>query len=148
MCSNVKSYNINLSCHPAVMFMNSNKSEINIRKMIQENRQICSMAGISLMKECIIHKGPGRDIDREAVNMLIVLLLTGKYDTIVVKELTDITDDKSDLEEFMRDTAGIGVGFFEISTMRYYIYEEMGRSAGEKRPVWKEEKTADEDTKR
>lgn len=135
MCSNVKSYEGGF-VHPAVMFLNSNKSESNIRKIIQGNRQICSMAGVALMNECIIHKGPDRDIDREAVNMLIVLLLTGKYDTVVVKKLTDITDDKSDLEGFIRDAASIGVGFFEISTMRYYIYEEMERSTDEKRPVW------------
>ena len=126
MCSNINSFGIGLSRHPAVMFLNTNKSERNIRRIIQGNRRKCGMAGISLMQECVIHKGPGRDIDRDAVNILIVLLLTGRYDTVVVENLADITADESDLAEFMCDAAGIGVGFFELSTMQYYMYDTAG----------------------
>lgn len=136
MCSNVKSFDVGLLVHPAVMFMNSNKSEDNIRQLIQENRQKCSMAGIKLMNECIINKGPDRDIDRDAVNMLITLLITGQYDTVVVEKLSDITSDESDLEEFMCDAANVGVGFFELSTMQYHIYEETEPSTDKERPVW------------
>ena len=136
MYSNVKSFNVGLLVHPAVMFLNSNKSESNIRQLIQENRQKCSMAGIKLMNECIINKGPNRDIDRDAVNMLITLLITGQYDTVVVEKLSDITSDESDLEEFMCDAANVGVGFFELSTMQYYIYEETEPSTDKERPVW------------
>jgi len=136
MCSNVKSFDVGLLVHPAVMFMNSNKSETNIRQLIQENRQKCSMAGIKLMNECIINKGPDRDIDRDAVNMLITLLITGQYDTVVVEKLSDITSDESDLEEFMCDAANVGVGFFELSTMQYHIYEETEPSTDKERPVW------------
>lgn len=114
--------------HPAVMFMNSNKSESNIRSIIQQNRQKCSMAGITLMNETIAN----RDIDRDAVNMLI----TGQYDTVVVENMTDITADESDLEEFMYDAANIGVGFFELSTMQYHIYDLTNGSADKERPIW------------
>ena len=82
MCSNVKSFEVGLLVHPAVMFMNSNKSESNLRRIIQENRQKCSMAGIALMNETIVNKGPNRDIDRDAVNMLITRLITGRNDTL------------------------------------------------------------------
>lgn len=136
MCSNVKSVTVGILMHPAVMFMNSNKSEGNIRRIIQENRQKCSMAGITLMNECIVNKGPDRDIDRDAVNMLITRLITGQYDTVVVENMADITEDNSDLEEFMYDAANIGVGFFELSTMQYHMYDTTGRSAGKERPVW------------
>lgn len=136
MCSNVKSFDVGLLVHPAVMFMNSNKSEDNIRQLIQENRQKCSMAGIKLMNECIINKGPDRDIDRDAVNMLITLLITGQYDTVVVEKLSDITSDESDLKEFMCDAANVGVGFFELSTMQYHIYEETEPSTDKERQVW------------
>ena len=112
MCSNVKSVTAGVLMHPAVMFMNSNKSESNIRRLIQQNRQKCSMAGIALMNETIVNKGPYRDIDRDAVNMLITRLITGQYDTIVVENMTDIIADESDLEEFMYDAANIGVVFF------------------------------------
>ena len=77
MCSNVKSFEVGLLVHPAIMFMNSNKSEGNIRQIIQANRQKCSVAGIALMNEAIINKGPNRDIDRDAVNMLITRLISG-----------------------------------------------------------------------
>ncbi|MBD5458472.1 MAG: hypothetical protein HDR27_07880 [Lachnospiraceae bacterium] len=110
-----------LPMHSAVMFMNSNKSKGNIQKIIRENRQKCDMAGITLMYECVVNKGPDREIDRDAVNMLITLLISGKYDTVVVEKLSDITGDEADLEEFMRDAAGIGVGFFELSTMQYHM---------------------------
>ncbi len=115
-----------LPMRSAVMFMNSNKSESNIQKIIRENRQKCDLAGIALMYECVVNKGPDRDIDRDAVNMLITLLISGKYDTVVVEKLSDITEDESDLEEFMHDAAGIGVGFFELSTMQYHMYQEPG----------------------
>ena len=123
MCSNVKNVIVGVLMHPAIMFMNSNKSESNLRKIIQANRQKCSVAGIALMNETIVNKGPNRDIDRDAVNMLITRLISGQYDTVVVERLTDITTDKSDLDEFMHDATNIGVSFFELSTMQYHIYE-------------------------
>ena len=136
MCSNVKSFEVGLPRHPAIMFMNSNKSESNIRNIIQENRQKCSIAGIVLMNETIVNKGPNRDIDRDAVNMLITRLITGQYDTVVVEKMADITSDMSDLEEFMRDAANIGVGFFELSTMQYHIYDLTKCPADMEKPIW------------
>lgn len=124
MCRNEKGIYTGLPKHPAVMLINSNRAEANIRRTIQESRKKCAMTGITLMEEYIVSKGPGRDIDRDAVNMLIGLLVTGRYDTVAVERLTDITEDSADLEEFMHDTASIGVGFFEISTMQYYRYEK------------------------
>ena len=123
MCSNVKTFEVGLLVHPAIMFMNSNKSESNLRRIIQDNRMKCSVAGIALMNETIVNKGPDRDIDRDAVNMLITRLITGQYDTVVVENMSDITGDESDLEEFMYDAANIGVGFFELSTPRQHDTE-------------------------
>ena len=136
MCSNVKSFEVGLLVHPAVMFMNSNKSESNIRQIIQQNRQKCSMAGIALMNETIVNKGPNRDIDRDAVNMLITHLIGGQYDMVVMENMADITADKSDLEEFMHDAANVGVGFFELSTMQYHMYDTTKCPTDKERPVW------------
>ena len=136
MCSNVKSVTVGVLMHPAVMFMNSNKSEGNIRRIIQENRQKCRMAGLALMNETIVNKGPDRDIDRDAVNMLIASLITGQYDTVVVEKMTDITSDMSDLEEFMRDAANIGIGFFELSAMQYHIYDLTKCPADMEKAIW------------
>lgn len=121
MYKNIENICLGFPTHPAIMFMNTNRAEENIRKMMQENRLRCARAGIALMQEYVVSKGPGRDIDRDAVNILIAWLLTGRYDTVVVENMADITEDGADLEEFMRDTASIGVGFFELSTMRYLI---------------------------
>ena len=136
MCSNVKTIEVGVLVHPAIMFMNSNKSESNIRQLIQQNRQKCSMAGIALMNEAIINKGPNRDIDRDAVNMLITRLISGQYDTVVVENMADITADVSDLEEFMHDAANIGIGFFELSTMQYHMYDTTKCPADKERPIW------------
>lgn len=136
MCSNVKSVAVGVLMHPAVMFMNSNKSESNICQLIQQNRQKCSMAGIALMNETIVNKGPNRDVDRDAVNMLITSLITGQYDTVVVENMTDITAGESDLDEFMHDAANIGVGFFELSTMQYHIYDLTKYPAAKERLTW------------
>ena len=89
-----------------------------------------------LMNETIVNKGPDRDIDRDAVNMLITRLITGQYDTVVVEKMADITSDMSDLEEFMRDAANIGVGFFELSTMQYHIYDLTKCPADMEKPIW------------
>ena len=136
MCSNVKTFEVGVLVHPAIMFMNSNKSESNIRQLIQQNRQKCSMAGIALMTEAIINKGPNRGIDRDAVNMLITRLISGQYDTVVVENMADITADVSDLEEFMHDAANIGIGFFELSTMQYHMYDITKCPADKERPIW------------
>ena len=108
----------------AILFMNSNKSERNIRMKIAKIREKCLSHGIILGQHVVVNKGPDRDIDREAVNMLISLLLEEKYQLIVVDKLTDITPDLSDLEEFLTDAAAIGVSVFELSSMqvRHHVY--------------------------
>lgn len=110
----------------AILFMNSNKSERNIRKKVAKTREKCMEHGIVLGHDVVINKGPDRDIDRDAVNMLISFLLDGEYRMIVVDKLTDITPDLSDLEEFLNDAAAIGVSVFELSTMqvRHHVYME------------------------
>lgn len=116
----------------AVLFMNSNKSERNIRKKVAKTREKCLSHGIMLGHDVIINKGPDRDIDRDAINMLISLLLDGKYELVVVDKLTDLTTDLSDLEEFLKDAAAIGIGVFELSTMqvRSHVYLEGGKDCG------------------
>lgn len=113
----------------AVLFMNSNKSERNIRRKVAKTREKCLSHGILLGHDVIINKGPDRDIDRDAINMLISLLLDGKYELVVVDKLTDLTTDLSDLEEFLKDAAAIGVSVFELSTMqvRSHVYLEGGK---------------------
>ena len=110
----------------AILFMNSNKSERNIRKKVAKTREKCMSHGIVLGHDVVINKGPDRDIDRDAVNLLITFLLDGEYQIIVVDKLTDITSDLSDLEEFLNDAAAIGVSVFELSTMqiRNHVYME------------------------
>ena len=110
----------------AILFMNSNKSERNIRKKVAKTREKCMSHGIVLGHDVVINKGPDRDIDRDAVNLLITFLLDGEYQIIVVDKLTDITPDLSDLEEFLNDAAAIGVSVFELSTMqiRHHVYME------------------------
>lgn len=136
MCQNKGERCDGLLMHPAVMFMNSNKSAENINRIMYENRQKCRGVEVALLNECIVNKGPDRDIDREAVNMLIRLLLNGQYDTVVVENMTDITEDEADLEEFMKDAAKIGVGFLELSTMQYYLYEEAKSVSDKVIPIW------------
>ena len=110
----------------AILFMNSNKSERNIRKKVAKTREKCMSHGIVLGHDVVINKGPDRDIDRDAVNMLITFLLDGEYQMIVVDKLTDLTSDLSDLEEFLNDAAAIGVSVLELSTMqiRHHVYME------------------------
>ena len=110
----------------AILFMNSNKSERNIRKKVAKAREKCMSQGIVLGHDVVINKGPDRDIDRDAGNMLITFLLDGEYQMIVVDKLTDLTSDLSDLEEFLNDAAAIGVSVFELSTMQigHHVYME------------------------
>ena len=122
MCKSINGIRVVL-LHPAIMFLNSNKAESNIIGVIHDSRKKCSMAGITLMQEYVISKGADRDIDRDAINILINFLITGRYDTVVVNKLTDLTEDEADLREFICDAANIGVGFFELSTMQYLSYE-------------------------
>lgn len=120
----------------AVLFMNSNKSERNIRKRVAKTREKCLSRGIMIGHDVVIHKGPDRDIDRDSVNLLIFFLLTGQYDMVAVDKLTDITEDVSDLEEFMKDAANIGVGLLELSTMGFYMYQEENPAPDNVVPIW------------
>ena len=120
----------------AVLFMNSNKSESNIRRKVAKTREKCLSHGIMLGHDVVISKGPDRDIDRDAVNLLISFLLTGRCDLVAVDKLADITEDVSDLEEFMKDAAGIGIGFLELSTMDFYMYKEEDPARDKIIPIW------------
>ncbi len=108
----------------AVLFLNSNKSEENIRKKAAKAREKCLSHGIMLGNDVVVNKGPDRDIDRDAVNLLISFLLTGQYDLVAVDKLADLAEDGDDLEEFMKDVGNIGVGFLELSTMNFYMYQK------------------------
>lgn len=119
-----------------ILLMNSNKSERNIRKKVAKTREKCMSYGIVLGHDVVINKGPDRDIDRDAVNLLISFLLTGQYDMVVVDRLTDITEDVSDMEEFMKDASKTGVGFLELSTMNYYMYKEEKPASDNIIPIW------------
>lgn len=101
----------------AILFINSNKAESNILKKVAAVRKTCILHDIILGDEAVVSKGPDRDIDREAVNILISLLMRGKYQIVIVDRLTDITDDVSDLEEFLKDAAESGVSVIELSYM-------------------------------
>ena len=137
MCRNtIKMMFAGMNLSPAVLFMNSNKSECNLRRIIKGTRQECRSHGIELQHEFIVNKGPNRDIDRDAINMLISLLITGKYEIVVVNKMTDLTDDLSDLDEFMKDTFAIGVHFFELSTMQFHFRAYSDKGCGKERPIW------------
>lgn len=110
---------------PAILFINSNKSEHSLEKKIAKIRKKVSLWGIALQYEAVISKGPDRDIDRDEINMLIALLLTGKYELIAVNRITDLTDDLYDLNEFMKDTSEIGIRILELSTMRILSYVDL-----------------------
>jgi len=125
---------MNLS--PAVLFMNSNKAEFNLRKIIKEIRRECRQYGIELQHECIVNKGSDKDIDREAVNMLISLLITGKYKIVVVNKMTDLTPNVFDLDEFTKDASDIGVCFFELSTKQFYFHTYSEKASKEERTLW------------
>ena len=84
----------------------------------------------------VICKGPDRDVDRDAVNLLISFLMTGQYDMVALDKLTDLTEDVSDMEELMKDAAKIGVGFLELSTMDYYEYKDIKPAPDNIIPIW------------
>jgi len=103
----------------AIMFMNSNKSERNIRKKVEKAREKCFFCGINVGNEIVVSKGPNRDIDRPAINALITVVSRRGYKVVVVDKLTDITTDIYDLEAFLDDAAYAGVKVFELSSMQY-----------------------------
>ena len=120
----------------AILLMNSNKSEKNIRKKVAKTREKCLSHGIILGHDVVICKGPERDVDRDAVNLLISFLMTGQYDMVAVDKLTDLTEDVFDMEELMKDAAKIGVGFLELSTMDYYEYKDIKPAPDNIIPIW------------
>lgn len=131
--NNLKTMFTGMKFSPAVIFLNSNKSERNLQRIVKESRCICRPYGIELQHECIVNKGPDRDIDRDAINMLISLLITGKYEVVVVNKMVDLTNDLSDLNEFIKDTFSKGIYFFELSTMKFQFYNYLDCSCSEER---------------
>ena len=121
---------------PAVLFMNSNKAEYNLGKIIKDIRRECRSYGIELQHECIVNKGPDRDIDREAINMLISLLITREFKIVVVNKMTDLTTNLFDLNEFTKDASEMGVRFFELTTKQFYFHTYSGKTSEEERTLW------------
>lgn len=111
---------------PALLFLNSNKTRVNISKIAKSYRSACQLTGLDLKMEAVVSKGPDRSIDRDAVNELITYLLTGCYEVVVVKTVEEITEDKADFMEFLMDAANIGVAFFELDTMQFYSCDCLG----------------------
>lgn len=81
------------------------------------------------------NKEPNRDIDRDAVNMLINRLITGQYDTVVVENMTDITADEYKGVACIWDTeAGLFMPDFDVTivyegnieTQEWLYYEQDG----------------------
>ena len=109
----------------AVFFMNTNKAECNAAAIAEQVKKICKPYGMNVCA-LITSKGPERDIDREEINKLIAVIMQEQFEIVVVKDMTDLTNNLDDLEEFMKDAAGLGIRFFELSTMciRYNDYEE------------------------
>jgi len=109
----------------AVFFMNTNKAECNAAAIAEQVKKICKPYGMNVCA-LITSKGPERDIDREEINKLIAVIMQEQFEIVVVKDMTDLTNNLDDLEEFMKDAAGQGIRFFELSTMciRYNDYEE------------------------
>lgn len=92
--------------------------------------------GLSYRSIADIERGyRGTSIDALIViNMLISLMITGKYEIVVVNKMKDLTDDLSDLNEFMKDTFAIGVHFFELSTMQFHFQAYSDKGYGKERP--------------
>lgn len=103
-----------------ILLLNSNKSECNICRKAAKAKEKCRSRGIFLEHDVIVCKGPDRDINRDAINMLILKLISGQYEVVVVEKLSDLTNDISDLHEFMKDAAPIGVCFYELSSKCFY----------------------------
>lgn len=104
------------SCHgkrPAVLFLNSNKSKENVEKIAERYQLFCRFVGLDVTM-AIVGKGPCRDIDRDAVNELILVLLAGQYEVVVVETMADLTGNLPDLEEFARDAAKTGIIFLSF----------------------------------
>lgn len=110
---------------PAIFFMNTNKAECNAAAIAEQVKKICKPYGMNVYA-LITSKGPDRDIDSEEINKLITVIMQGQFEIVVVKDMTDLTNNLDDLEEFMNDAAEFGIRFFELSTMRirYNEYEE------------------------
>lgn len=106
----------------AILFMNSNKSERNIRKKVAKAREKCMSQGIVLGHDVVINKGPDRDIDRDAVNMLITFLLDGEYQMIVVDKLTDLTSDLSDFTRIGKRTVNAKAIANKSVAARLFVY--------------------------
>lgn len=69
----------------AILFMNSNKSERNIRKKVAKAREKCMSQGIVLGHDVVINKGPDRDIDRDGR----IIENMGKVDKDTLARITE-----------------------------------------------------------
>lgn len=97
----------------AIFFMNTNKAECNAVAIAEQVKKVCKPYGMNVYA-LITSKGPDRDIDREEINKLITIIMQGQFEIVVVKDMTDFTNNLDDLEEFMNDAAELGIRFFNL----------------------------------
>lgn len=63
-------------------------------------------------------------------------MITRKYEIVVVRHMKDITNDLSDLKEFIKDVAAIKIGFFELSTMQFHYNTYLDDNCEKEKIVW------------
>ena len=81
---------------------------------------------------------PGKllQVAMKMINQLFLRLITRKYEIVVVRHMKDITNDLSDLKEFIKDVIAIKVGFFELSTMQFRYDTYLDDNCEKEKIVW------------
>lgn len=63
-------------------------------------------------------------------------MITCKYEIVVVRHMKDITNNLSDLKEFIKDVTAIKEGFFELSTMQFPYDTYLDNNYEKEKIVW------------
>ncbi len=94
-----------------------------------------------LRNERILDKETDCDIDRDSIYMLTLLFITKKHEFVVVHILAihnaaGFINGMPDLNETIKIAFLMGINFFELSAIEFYLCVYLQSTYYEEKPIW------------
>lgn len=121
-----------ICCQPVtagVGFIKSRKSEDKVMDMSEAMREYAGHFNLEL-KEIIVDRSSGLDIDREPLDELAEWMEEENIEVVILRSIFDITKDQDDLREFLKRAYELDVTIFSMEHRCSVRYEPCDECCG------------------
>ncbi len=96
-----------------IAFIKTRAADYKIKKVIEAFEKLSMTMEVELA-DVIVDSSASRDIDRKEIDIIYEWIENAGIQLLIVGELSDITDDKDDLEKFIGDLCEKGMAILSI----------------------------------